>query len=448
MPNLGLGYLASVLRKNRHLVTIVDCAKKKMDHREYRNYIKKEKPDMVGVQVYTCDFSSTKRCLDIAKQLNGETITVVGGPHPSGDPMGTMETFNNADFAFSGEAELGLPKLIEYKESADEAKLGSIEGLVYRHGQKIKVHEQGRLSNLGDIPFPSWDLIDPRTYPTAPHGSFSKSLPIAPIVTTRGCPFECTYCAVKVNSGRAFRMRSIDDIIEEIKYLQKNFGIKEIHIEDDCFTLVKSRVIEFCERLKKEDIVIDWACPNGIRLDTLDKELLLSMESAGCYSFAVGVESGSPRILSDMKRKETLETMIEKTELVASVTNIKMTGYFMIGYPSETKFDMEKTMELSLKLPLQRAAFGSFFPLPGTEIYQRLKDSGKIEPKFINWDLYQDNRIVYSPENISRKEVRKYMRKSFVKFYFRLPIILGLLKEIHSLSQLRTVIYRIFDSFR
>ena len=429
-------------------MAILSCAKERINHKRYRDYLDKEKPDIVGVQVYTCDFNSAKRCIDIAKQLNRSTVTIIGGPHPSGDPVETMEAFKNADFAFSGEAEIGLPKLLEYIESKNERKLESIEGLIYRHEGQIIVNKQGHLSNLDDIPFPSWDLIDPRTYPIAPHGSFSKSLPIAPIVTTRGCPFNCTYCAVKVTAGRNFRMRSVDNVIEEIKYLQKNFGIKEINIEDDNFTLVRSRVIEFCERLKKENISIDWACTNGVRLDTLDKELLSNMESAGCYSFAVGIESGSPAIVSDMKREETVDTMIEKVRFVASVTNIRMTGYFMMGYPSETRSDMEKTMRLSLELPLHRAQFSNFLPLPGTEIYDRLIEDGEITPKSSKWDFYQDNRIVYTPRGISKKQLRKIMKRAFAKFYFRLPVILRLLKEIHSLSQLRTVIRRTFDVFR
>lgn len=448
IPNLGLGYLASTLRKKNYSVTILDCAKEKIGHREYRDYLKKEEPDALGVQIYTCDFSSAKQCIDIAKQLNDEIVTIVGGPHPSGDPVGAMEIFENADFAFSGEAELGLPKLVGYTESKNESSLESIEGLAYRKKNRVVVNKQAHLNSLDDIPFPSWDLIDPRTYPVAPHGSFSKSLPVAPIITTRGCPFHCSYCAVKVTSGRKFRMRSIDNIIEEIKYLQKNFGIKEVHIEDDNFTLVKSRVLEFCERLKRENIAIDWACPNGVRLDTLDEELLVAMESAGCYSFSVGIESGSSRIISDMKRKETIETMIEKTRLVVSTTNIRMTGFFIMGYPSETKSDIEKTIELSLEMPLHRAQFSNFLPLPGTEVYDRLIKNGEIVPEFIERDFYQNNRIVYSPKGVSPRELRKLMRKAFAKFYFRPSVIFGLLKEIHSLSQLRTVVRRVFDVFR
>lgn len=437
-----------MLRKDKHLVTILDCPKERMGYKEYGNYIDKEKPEVIGLQVYTCDFSSAKRCFDIAKQLNRDAITIIGGPHPSGDPVGTMEIFKNVDFAFSGEAELGLPKLLKYIKSKDEPKLESIEGLIYRHEGKVIVNKQGRLSNLDDIPFPGWDLIDPRTYPIAPHGSFSKSLPTAPIITTRGCPFDCTFCAVKVNTGKKFRMRSIDNVIEEIMYLQKNFGIKEIHIEDDNFTLIRSRVMEFCEKLKRENITIDWACPNGVRLDTLDKELLLNMENAGCYSIAVGIESGSSRILSDMKKTVTLETIVEKTKLVASVSKIRMTGFFIMGYPSETRFDMEKSIEFSLKLPLHRAQFTNFMPLPGTEIYDRLIKRGEIAHRYIKWDHYRLNRISYSPDGISQKELKQFTKKAIAKFYFRLPVILGALKEIHSPRQLQTVLSRAVDAFR
>lgn len=448
IPNLGLGYLASVLLKAGHSVTIIDCAKARLDHEGYREYLEREKPDVLGIQMFTCDFNSTKQCLDIAKQLNKRTVTIVGGPHPSGDPTGTMEELGNTDFAFTGEAEIGLPGLLEYIESKKEAWFKDIPGLIYRDKGQVMINRQEGIGDLDSIPFPSWDLINPRTYPTAVHGSFSKSLPVAPIVTTRGCPFGCTYCAAKVINGRGFRSRSIDNIIAEIKYLQDKFGIKEIHIEDDNFTLMKPRVMDFCRRLKEERIFIDWACPNGVRLDTLDEELLLTMEEAGCYSFAVGIESGSPKILQDMKKGTALETMIEKTKLIASVSKIRMTGFFIMGYPSETKDDMEKTIELAKRLPLHRAQFSNFLPLPGTEIYLNLIKNGRIEYKSIKWDSYRDNSIVYSPSGIAVKDLRRMMRKAFAGFYFRPSIIFGLLKEMHSFRQLKNVILRFFDTFK
>lgn len=447
IPNLGLGYLAAVLKNNGHTVHILDCAKTRMNHRKYRDYLVDEKPDIVGVQMYTCDFTSSKQCIDVAKTLNHKTVTIVGGPHPSGDPEGTME-IASLDYAFAGEAESGFPRLLQHIQSPDKIDIDSIEGLIHRRDGKIKINKRGYIENPDDIPFPGWDLIDPTTYPVAPHGTFSKSLPIAPIITSRGCPFKCTYCGVRVNTGRRFRMRSIDNVIEEIKYLRKEFGIREFHIEDDNFTLNKTRVLEFCNKLREQNIMIDWACTNGVRLDTLDKELLQNMESAGCYSFSVGIESGSSRILADMQRNETLDLMIEKIKLVSSTTKIRMTGFFMIGYPAETIEDIEKTIELALELPFHRAQFSNFLPLPGTEIYDRLIRNGDFAPDAQRWDLYQNNRVIYAPKDISKKELRRLMKRAFAAFYFRPHILFGLLKEIHSMSQLRTVIRRFFDVFR
>jgi len=447
IPNLGLGYLAAVLENNGHTVNILDCAKTRMNHRTYRDYLVDEKPDVVGIQMYTCDFSSTKECVDMAKHVNSGIVTIAGGPHPSGDPEGAMK-IRNLDYAFSGEAELGLPRLLQYIESPDQIEINAVEGLIHRCDGKIKINKRGCIENPDDIPFPCWDLIDPTTYPVAPHGTFSKSLPIAPIITSRGCPFTCTYCGAHVNTGRNFRMRSIDNVIEEIKHLQKTYGIREFHIEDDNFTLNKSRVMAFCNKLEEENIAIDWACTNGVRLDTLDAALLRHMEKAGCYSFSVGVESGSSRMIADMKRNETLDVMIEKIHLVSATTKIRMTGFFMIGYPGETIEDIEKTIELALRLPLHRAQFSNFLPLPGTEIYDRLVQSGNITPDALPWDLYQNNRVVYAPENMSQKEVRRLMKKAFAAFYFRPRILFGLLNEIHSMGQLRTAIRRFFDIFR
>jgi radical SAM superfamily enzyme YgiQ (UPF0313 family) len=447
IPNLGLGYLAAVLRNNEHTVHILDCTKIKMNHRKYRDYLIDEKPDIVGIQMYTCDFSSTRRCIDIAKETNRNMVIIAGGPHPSGDPEGTME-ISNLDFAFSGEAESGLPRLLQYLESTDRIEIDSIEGLIHRRDGRIIKNKRGYIENPDDIPFPAWDLIDPTTYPAAPHGTFSKSLPIAPIITSRGCPFQCTYCGVRVNTGIKFRRRSIDNVIKEINYLRKKFGVKEFHVEDDNFTLDKARVMAFCNKLKEENISLDWACTNGIRLDTLDKELLQNMESAGCYSFAAGIESGSPKIIADMKRSETLDVMIDKINLISSTTKIRITGFFMIGYPAETIEDIEKTINLALKLPLHRAQFSNFLPLPGTEIYDRLMQSGEIAAGCMQWDLYQNNRVIYCPKDISPKEMRRLMRKAFAKFYFRLPILSGLIGEINSWGQFRTVIRRFIDVFR
>ena len=131
------------------------------------------------------------------------------------------------------------------------------------------VNQQIFVENLDELGMPSWDFIRPDTYPLSPHGGFFKNYPIAPIIISRGCPFSCTYCAGHLVSGKKIRFRSTDNVIEEIKILYHQYGIREIHIEDDNFTFIRNLVMEFCRKLKENNLNISWTCPNGVRLDTL-----------------------------------------------------------------------------------------------------------------------------------------------------------------------------------
>jgi anaerobic magnesium-protoporphyrin IX monomethyl ester cyclase len=454
IPNLGLGYLSSQLKKHGHSVTILDCAKLNYGYKDFKNFLDSGNFDIAGFQLFTCDFSSVLKMAGIVKEVNSDIITIAGGPHISGLPEHTMKEIVNLDYGFYGEAEIGIVKFCEYisgkgkdKEKETTGK-SDIPGLIFRKGDEILVNERNAIENLDSIDFPDWESIDPNTYPHAPHGTFTKSLPTAPIITSRGCPYSCTYCGVKSTTGRRLRMRSPENIISEIELLIKKYGVKEVHIEDDNFTFNRERVVEFCNLLLDKNIKINWACPNGVRLDTLDEELLKLMEKSGCYSFAVGIESGSPGILKDMRRQVTVEKMREKIMLIANTTKIKMTGFLMAGYPTETIEDIKKTIKFVNSLPLNRAQYSNFLPLPGTKIFDDLMEKGEIDLKSLSWDNFQDNAITYSPPGISLKQLHKILKSAFYRFYFRPRIIINLLKEIHSFNQFKFVLARFIDIFK
>jgi radical SAM superfamily enzyme YgiQ (UPF0313 family) len=423
---------------------------------------------------------------DIVKEVSPYIITIAGGPHISGLPKHTMKTIKNLDYGFYGEAEVGIIKFCDYiyqaarqtkeescfkneliavpetdtkarqlnkketanKEKKNKIKISDIPGLIYRKGDEVLVNEREVIEDLDSMDFPDWNQIDPNTYPHAPHGTFTKFLPVAPVITSRGCPYLCTYCGVKNNTGRRLRMRSPKNIISEIELLVKKFRVEEIHIEDDNFTFNRERVIDFCKLLIDKKINISWACPNGVRLDTLDKELLMLMEKSGCYSFAVGIESGSPRILKDMQLRVTVEKMREKIMLIANTTKIKMTGFLMIGYPTETIEDIKETVRFVNSLPLNRVQYSNFLPLPGTQIFNDLLKKGEISLDKLSWDNFQDNAIIYSPPGITPRQLKSILKRAFYRFYFRPKIIMNLLKEIHSFNQLKFVFARFVDIFK
>lgn len=438
-PPLGLGYLAAAVRKNGVEVSLYDANRFKTDSSKLGKLIKKEKPDFVGFQFYTMNFDQVKRGLETTKKINPSIVTIVGGPHPSALPKETLTDLGkNLDFGFCGEAEIGLPQLLK-TISEGKNEFGDIPGLIYRKEEQIIVNEPYFSKELDELDPPAWDLLKPRVYPEAQHGAFFENFPIAPIITTRGCPFNCTFCAGKLNTGSILRKRSVSHVIEEIRYLYTNHHIKEFHIVDDNFTLDKEYAKKILEEIIKLDLKISFAVPNGIRLDTLDKEMLVLMKNAGFYLISVGIESGSDRILKLMGKHLSIREIKEKISLIKSV-GLDAAGFFILGYPGETEKEIKKTINFSLNLGLLRANYFLFLPLPGTVVYKQLQEEGKL--KKIEYNELSFTAPVFT-DSVSKKKLKNLQRQAFLRFYFLKPeILLKNLLKIKKKAQIKFLVRR------
>jgi len=446
IPPFSLGYLATAIRKH-HDVEILDGIKEKLTLQKFEEILIKEKYDVVGIQIFTFHLASINDYLRLIKRILPRAKIILGGPHPSCSPDTIFDYFFNVDYAFKGEAEIGLSKLLDLLSENDigQSSLAQVPGLIWRNNGKTIINEQIFVEDLDTLSMPSWDLIKPDTYPLAPHGAFFKNYPIAPIIITRGCPYSCTYCAGHLVSGKKIRSRSIKSVIEEISLLYHKYGIREIHIEDDNFTFNKDLVLEFCRKLKESRLDISWTCPNGIRLDTLTEDLFLVMKDAGLYSISVGVESGSEKILKDMKKNLTKEKIREKIALIKKC-GLDVSGFFIIGYPTETREDIMKTINFALELPLKRAGFSLFKPFPGTEITNDLIKKDELrEMSDEDWARFVLADAVYAPPGFTRKEMKKIRRRALLRFYIRPKIILKFIREIKSFKHLRIVLRRIYS---
>lgn len=446
VPPLGLGYLATSLRNCGFKVEILDCIKEKIMPEHLIRLIKKRKVDVLGITVFSSDLIITKEYLKKLKQYNNNIITVIGGPHPSALPIECFEFYQKTlDYAFIGEAEIGFPLLIkklEKKINLGANCLINIPGLVWRHKDKIKINEPQYVMELDNIGFPSWDLIKPETYPHAPLGGFARSFPVAYILTSRSCPFQCTFCSAKAIHGSIFRRRSLNNVMKEIKYLINYREIKEIHILDDNFTLNQDFVKKFCLSKIKEKLNFYWNCSNGIRLDRIDKETLILMKKAGCYSVSVGIESGSIRILKHMKKNLDKKMIKEKVDLIRK-EGIEVTGLFILGYPAERKKDILETISFAKSLNLNKASFNTFIPLPGSEIWDFLKRTKNFDRFNLNGYSYYSTDSNYM-KNVSQSEFRLLQKKAFIDFYLRPKIILTLIKETSSPKHFLALMKRIF----
>jgi len=443
VPPIGLGYLATALRQHDCTnIVILDCVKERLSFAGLRDRFRSWNPQIVGFQIFSYDFDSVVRSIEILKQVSPETIVLIGGAHVSATSDTVLDEISGADFGFAGEGEIGLPMLARRILGNEEVPLENIPGLIWRNGSSIHANSRAGTEDLDRLGFQAWDLTPPASYDGSPQGGFYKKFPIAPILTTRGCPYLCTFCGSGVNMGHNLRNRSMGHVMDEMVMLYNDYGVREFHIIDDMFNFYKNRVIEFCQGIKDRNLDISYTFPNGLRLNQLDRETLQMMKDTGAYAFTVGIESGSQRILNTMKKGLTLELIEEKVNLINAV-GLEPSGFFIIGYPGETVDDINATIQFAKRLKLKRAHFSNFLPLPGTEATKRLVENKEIEKP--DWGTLFYSKVSYTPRGITRKQLKQLQRRAFLEFHLRPHILFRILLEIKSAKQLKMIIVRAID---
>ncbi len=442
IPPISLGYLATTIREE-HRVSILDCLKENFSLKRLASYLRGNSFEAVGITAFTKDMPAVVDYLRLIKEISPSAVTLLGGPHITALPEATMRYLGKVlDFGFAGEAEGGLPVLLRalQKGPPEPEALERIAGLVWRQGDGVRVNPFHFTEELDHLRC-SWDLIPPEAYPEAPHGAYFKKFPIAPLLITRGCPYLCTFCAAPLLSGRKIRRRSLESVMAEVEDLYHRHGVREIHIEDDNFTLDTRYVQEFCRRLEASGLELAWTCPNGVRVDSLDEETVALMKRSGCYVLSVGIESGSPRILRAAKKRLTKEVIRNRVEMIAR-NGIGVCGFFILGFPGETREEIEETIRFALELPLIRATFSSYQPFPGTEDFCRLVESGEVEE-----DIWKRHRLSlqdtsYAPRGVGMSYLRRARKRALLRFYLRPRIIWQMATGIRSPSHLKAVLAR------
>lgn len=417
-PPLGLGYLASFLESNGIDVKILDGLRDKLKKSQIIKKAVEYNPDAVGIN---CMSSFYFESIELTKELKSIGFRcILGGIHPSFCPSQTLKD-SKADFVICGEGELAFFKLIENNFSNIGIKgVYSKDDLLDRNDE---IEMAIPIKNLDDLPFPDWSQLDPRAYPLAPHGFFVKQYPFAPIITSRGCPFNCSFCATPNLYGRRIRFRSPENVISEIKMLVERFGVKEIHFEDDNLTLRKDHIHEICNKIIENKLDISWACPNGVRADTLDYETLALMKKSGCYSISIGIESGSDLILKKIKKNEQLRD-IKKAIKLCNKLGIVINGFFIFGLPGETSETIKETIDFALSSGLDGANFNALNIFPGSKIWNDV-DS---ENKCTSFLLDPPPQLNFG--DLKKKDIIKARRKAFIRFYMRPKTLIATLKRI------------------
>ncbi len=428
LPPLGLGYLAAALARAGHQPRVVDLTLSGGDLDDWYDALDRFRPELVGLTAFTSDVSTIEPMCAVVRRALPGVPTILGGPHASAAASESLRDIPSLDLAFRGEGERGLVAIADRIADGRALDPAEIPGLTVRRGDRIVSSEPLFSDDLDALGFPAWESIDPRAYQRFPPTLVVRQRPFAPIIVTRGCPYRCTFCAGFTVTGRAMRSRSVEHVLSEIEHLHRRYGIREIHIEDDNFTWDRDYVIRFSRAMRASGLGITWTMPNGVRLETLEREMLREMRAGGCYALIVGIESGSPRILKRMRKALSVPLIEEKVRLARS-EGFPVHGFFMLGYPDEEPEDVRATLDLALRLDLTGANFHGFRPLPGTRSGEELVSLGRIEGWASDPARGSFSNPVASRGTLSVEWLKSMQRTMLVRFYGRPRILLRTLRD-------------------
>jgi radical SAM superfamily enzyme YgiQ (UPF0313 family) len=416
VADLGLLYLAKALQQADVPVAMRDGWLETDPHRALALDLIGHEPVLVGFKLFSLGITTVRAAARAIKEKNPHAKIAVGGPHPSGVCERLWDDVPEADFGWLGEGEIGLPLLARALD--DGGDLSTIPGLVWRDGTTPRVNPAAVVDDLDTLDQPAWDLAPVQGY--LRRATPIRKQPHLSILTSRGCPFDCAYCAGRLITGRRMRFRDPTLVVDEIAMLHQRHGVRQFAITDDNFSLVRRHVEGFCEALLARGLPITWDClATGLRLDSLDEELLRLMERSGCSAASVAVESGSQRILDLMVKQSDLAVAREKIALIRRVTKMRVNSYYIIGYPDETRDDLAATVRFSRRSRAHHALFFLFTPLPGAPITERLQRENKLPPG--RWEDFRYDRPSISLADVPVDALKRWQIWATFSFYFGRP---------------------------
>ncbi len=411
LPSLGILYLAAVLRKEGHSVSVIEASSLRLSLKELVREIVNNKPKYLGISATTLSIFHASALTDEIKDIDGNIRTIIGGPHLTAIPEETMGLFKSFDFGVIGEGEETMKGLIH---SLEHGRNGSdVSGVICREGDKtVRTAPRKFLDDLDRLPFPAWDLLKdfPNKYHPPPFRF--RRLPAVYIVTTRGCPFKCIFCDRSV-FGNKCRGHGSKYVLELIEYLYNRFGIRELLIEDDTFVTFKERLIEVCEGIIRRGIKISWSCL--ARADAVTPEILNLMKKAGCWSISYGIETGDEDVMKFIGKNITIDK-IEQAVSFTKKAGILSKGFFILGHPTDTRDTIKKTIDFALRIPLDDISVSMMTPFPGSKLHEIAIQYGEFEN---NWRKMNELDVVFIPKGLTKNDLKGYSREFLKRFYLR-----------------------------
>ncbi|MFH1850448.1 MAG: radical SAM protein [archaeon] len=429
-PPIGLGYLSSYLKKyatiNQYHVRIIDANALGLGLEAVLKEASAFRPDVVGIHMNVILAASG---IQIAKAIKAahDAMVCIGGPLTSSNPE-EMLALSGADIAFVGESEQTFLEICEGRQP------DKVAGVAYlKKGKFFRTEPRKLIEDLDAIPFPDYDIMPPlRKYE-----SRARRFPVGVIMSSRGCPYQCTFCNSSI-FGKRYRARSPENVVDEIEMLVRKYGIGQLDVLDDNFTLDIERAGRILDLIieRKLDILINLQ--NGVRADRLTWDIVMKMKRAGVFKAGVGIESADGDVLKSIRKSLDPDKVIRALAWFRKAGIITV-GFFILGFPNDSRESIERTIRFAIKSNPSIANFCMLTPFPGTEMYESMKKSGllKDESALVYQSGFYDANLYHRCPKLTEEELRAFQRKAYLGFFFRPRKMVEMLLTIRSYRELK-----------
>jgi len=432
-PPLNLMYLASSLEHASFSVKIIDDDLLQRGYHKVSQMAAKLNPKIIALTATTSTIKTAMKYIKSIKKALPNSLSVLGGPHPTFMPAEVLKD-TRVDVVILGEGEETMVHLASDYIDKERQDISSISGIAYTDPQtRVIKFTQPRplIKDLDSLPLPARHLVPFDSYNASKDQSGG-------MITSRGCVFSCGYCTFSLIMGKKFRSRSPQNVVDEIEELYYHYKIRDIAFLDDTFLLNKKRAYAIAQEIKDRGLDVNFVASS--RVDMVNYNLLQKLKSSGMSTLYYGVEMGSQRILDLMKKGITLK-QAEDAVKNAKKAGLNVLTSFILGYPGETKEDMNQTIDFSIKLKPDYSQYSILTPFPGTPIYRELNGKGLISSK--NWDKYTvlEPVLDYEKMGLNKSMVKRKLVEVYLKFYTRPNY---LLKHRYMIKEIFKIILRSF----
>lgn len=415
-PPLGLMYIASYLRRHaagKVDIRILDLTVERNGREAMSRALDGFLPDIVGLSAMTPEAPDMTHFAGWFKQRFPEALIIAGGPHPNAAVEYVLRD-ENVDLICLGEGEKTALAMVDRLSRGQDVL--DLPGLAYRKNSEIVINAPVEpIEDLDDLPFPARDLVPILDYChwRVINPSISRHYKrFTTLHTSRACPYPCIFCHNIF--GTRYRARSAQNVYQEMRELEDRYGIREFHIADDVFNLHPQRVFDLCDLIVEDGRDYRIAFASGLRGDILTEEIIDRLAAAGTYQISFGIESASDRIQKLVKKNIDISKVIAMIDY-ARRAGIATHGFFMFGFPTETREEMATTVKVALSANLVTAAFHTVAPYPGTGLFELLKQ--RMGDKEIRMEELFFKSSTVNLSNVSTVELHRTIKRVFRQFY-------------------------------